>query len=561
MADAFLLHKIMRPEDRARLQQYLEEAGNEAGHGEIDFRIARPDGTERWIGHVSQAVFEADGTPAGRRGSNRDITRRKQAEEEARQAREAAEKANRAKSTFLANMSHEIRTPMNAILGFAQLLLRDTGLAAHHREQVTTIARSGAHLMDIINDILEMARIESGRTTLNPIGFDLHRMLDDVERMFRLRAKDKQLRFHVERAAEVPRQVLTDETKLRQVLINLLGNAVKFTPAGGSVELRFGSALEPAGRLRLQAEVQDTGPGIAAEDLPKLFQAFYQTASASRHGGGTGLGLAISREFVRLMGGDLTVRSQPGAGSAFGFHIYAEPVAMPIPDSEASSAQVAWRLSPGTPACRVLIVDDMEENRLLLEQLLGAVGFETRTANDGAEAVATCAQFLPQVVLMDLRMPVMDGYEATRRIREAHGTGVKIVALSASVFVDNRTQALVDGADAFMAKPFREEDLLEQLRQLTGVEYICQAAPDMAREGVWDNRTNEASPDDLERVPSALVASLREAVVVADYDRMLLLIQEIAVLDANLGSRLKGLAEQFDYVALKNLISSREASL
>ena len=471
-----------------------------------------------------------------------------------RQAMEAAEAANVAKSRFLANMSHEIRTPMNAVLGFTQLVLRDPALSPRHQKSLGNILRGGEHLLSLINDILTMARVESGRVTLTPASFDLHRLLTDLEHMFSLRAQAKELRFQIDRGSGLPRHLVDDETKLRQVIINLLGNAVKFTPAGGTLSLRVRVTAAAQGWGRLHVEVEDTGVGIAPEDLPRLFKPFSQTASGLQATEGTGLGLAISRELVRLMGGDCTVRSQIGAGSCFQFDVAVRRDDEPASQAETAPARGMLRLRPELPVCRVLAVDDKAENRELLEQLLAPMGFEVRGAVDGADAVAQCQSWPPQLVLMDLRMPVMDGYEATRRIRAAHGPAMKILALSAGVLEENQQQARAAGADGFLGKPFREADLLEAIKAMAGVEYVYDVPPGA---GPW---VPEAGAEQVSagvgRLPAELVDNLRNAICRGDYSRMLTLVDELGPRDENLSRHLRQLVKRFDYDALQQVLGS-----
>ena len=486
-----------------------------------------------------------------------DITERKQAEALLRAAKATAEAASLAKSRFLANMSHEIRTPMNAIIGFSQLLLREAERSGRCQpEHVATILRSGEHLLRIINDILEMARIESGRVTLNPAPFDLCRLLEDLERMFSLRAQTKQLRFQIEQQGEVPRHLLADETKLRQVLINLLGNAVKFTPNGGAITLRVRSEPEPAGALRLHAEVEDTGVGIAPEDLPHLFEPFFQTHDSQRISGGTGLGLPISQEFVRLMDGKFEVASQVGVGSTFRFDVRVSQAQGIAAEAKRPSAYGSLRLQPGQPACRALVVDDQPENLQLLTLLLAPVGFEIRTAVDGAEAVAQCQEWAPHLVLMDLRMPGMDGYEATRRLRAAHGTTVKIIALSAGVFIEDRQRAVAEGADAFLAKPFDHADLLDRIKELVGVDYVYDALPEAAATVHGEAATERPCAGEIRQLPAELVAALREATCRADYRQMLTLVEQAATHDERLGRLLRQLVKRFDHDTLQELLTA-----
>ena len=482
-----------------------------------------------------------------------DITAQRQAAEELRQAKGVAEAANRAKSTFLASMSHEIRTPMNAILGFSQLLQRDESLSGRQRESLATIIQSGQHLLEIINAILEVARIETGRIDLKLSAFDLHQLLDDLERMFRLRADAGKLQLRFERERALPRYVQTDPTKLRQVLINLLSNAIKFTPAGGSIGLRV--RVEPLGgpKLRLHAEVQDTGCGIGPADLAHLFKPFFQTRAGSLVGGGTGLGLALSHEFVRALGGELTVTSQVGVGSTFRFHLLldeAEQSGVPV-DARAARA---LHLLPGQPACRVLLVDDERANRNLLDQMLAPLGFEIAIAEDGPEAVAKCQSWQPHLVLMDLLIPGIDGFEATRRIRAALGPGVKIIILSASIFPESQNRALAAGADAFMGKPFQEAALLERIQQVAGVNYIYAETETTAL------TTPEApvelpTPEEVRRLPAELRDALREATCRAEYEQMLALANQAASHDPRLGHQLRHLIEKFDYSTLQRLLT------
>jgi len=482
-----------------------------------------------------------------------DITKLKEMEDRLKEAKQAADAANQAKSAFLASMSHEIRTPMNAILGFSQLMQRDSGLSPDQRQHLDIINRSGEHLLALINDVLEMSKIEAGRATMNPSTFDLHAQLEDIGRMFRLRASGKNLQFSTEYVNEVPRFVVTDEGKLRQVLINLLGNAVKFTAQGG-IAMRVGVQGKDPLNLSLQVEVEDTGPGIPEEEISRLFQPFQQTETGARAGGGTGLGLAISREFVELMGGGIGVVSRVGKGSIFSFHIVLAE-GKPEAASGKEEGRVVRSLEPGGDSPRILIADDNEANRVLVSTMLGRIGFEVREAANGVEMIDRFREWRPDLILTDVRMPVMDGYEAIRRIRSGgDGGDVKIITVTAGAFDLNLQEAILAGADDFMTKPFRETDLVEKIAQLTGVTYVYEAdGREPASSSAKDAAASEGSPALL---PDELVSRIREAVIDGDFDRVIELAGEIEGLDARVALSLKRLAERFDSRGLFDIIDT-----
>jgi PAS domain S-box-containing protein len=503
------------------------------------------DGKEIVVSYNASTFYDRDRKLQGVFAAARDITERKRYEQSLQQA-------NRAKSLFLANMSHEIRTPMNAILGFSQLMLRDQHLTAQQTQYLGTINRSGEHLLALINDILEMSKIEAGRTTLNPSTFDLPALFKDLEMMFRLRTDEKKLSFSVEMIGDVPQYIVADINKLRQVFINVLGNAVKFTDQGG-IGVRVRADREGTEGPVLRFEIEDTGPGISPDEQDKLFRHFEQTKTGRQAGTGTGLGLAISQEFVRLMGGSITVSSQVGKGSVF-------VIQLPLKEGDAQAIQAKDKprqvvgLQCGQATCRVLIADDVEDNRQLLAQLLAPLGFEIKMAINGAEAVREFEQWHPHLILMDFRMPVMDGHEAIRRIRAmAGGADTKIIAVTASAMDENRQELMGIGADDFISKPFREAELFQKIRTHVGVEYIY--AEDSA--AASQTEVIELTAESLAGWPQNLINPMREAVITADLDQLLATIQVAEAHDPRIAQGLRRLAETFQYQKLLDLLGTR----
>jgi len=525
----------------------------------LDLEMTRSDGTVFSVSLNGTAQKDAAGNFLMSRSTIFDITERKQAELELKQAKEKAELANQSKSMFLANMSHELRTPLNAILGFTQLLGRDRTLSAYHQERLQIINRSGEHLLGLIDDILELSKIETGQMSLARNDCDLHWLLLTVQEMLRSKAQAKGLNLIFDRAFDLPQWVQIDEKKLRQILINLLTNAIKFTDRG-SVTLRVSVSLgeneiNPANHpandslmtddycpFSLCFAVEDTGVGIAQDEIDSLFEIFLQGEAGKNLNQGTGLGLAISQKLVQLMGGKIQVASVLGEGTIFSFAI---PVQLGLASKSEPEklTQTVVGLAPGQPNYRILVVEDLWESRCLLVELLRAIGFEVKEATNGAEAVALWEIWSPHLIWMDLRMPIMNGYEATQRITEAAGTQKPvIIALTASVWEEQQEAILATGCDDMVRKPFQESVIFAKISQYLGVQYIYETPSPIQPAFAGANLSPEAlgvmSPEWLEE--------MYQAAYCLDADVMLELIRQIPDSEANLANALRELVINFN---------------
>ncbi len=475
------------------------------------------------------------------------------------QATEAAEAANQAKSIFLANMSHELRTPLNSILGFTRLVANKQLLPQETLDDLGIVLRSGEHLHTLINQVLDLSRIEAGHITLTETDFDLHRLMDELVDMFAVTAQDKDLFLDFERATDVPRFVRADQVKLRQVLINLLSNAIKFT-ANGRVTLcvsQLPKTEESATNRRLLIAVKDTGPGIATEELNTLFGPFVQAEAGRRAKEGSGLGLAISRSFVRLMGGEIGLDSHIGQGTTISFDIpvrVVEAGVVALPTDDLNRCVVA--LAPGQPRYRILVADDLRIIRHLVVRLLVPLGFELREAVDGKEAIEIYEQWQPHLIFMDMRMPVMDGYESTRRIKASdRGQATRIIALTASSFAEERDDILVAGCDDLLRKPFHEADLFDLMNKHLGVRFIYSGETPTAAFGAPAIVNAEA----LAALPREMLRVLEQALLRLDTEAISSAITDIRTRDAGSGHTLATLAEDFQYGKMLRFIQSTEA--
>jgi signal transduction histidine kinase/CheY-like chemotaxis protein len=493
------------------------------------------------------------------RQMSREISKRKKTELALKQAKDyaetaqvAAEAASQAKSLFLANMSHELRTPLNAILGFSQMLTRGASATAGEKEKLFIINRSGLHLLSMINDVLDLSKIEVGSVELQENPFDLVALIKEISVMIQSRATEKGLSMAVEVESISFPYVKADTGKLRQILINLLNNAVKFTDEGGvTIRCAIDPIPEPPNRCQIVIEVEDTGPGIDPAKQALIFEPFVQGIDEPVRKG-TGLGLSICKRYTEFMGGTIELESEVGKGSLFRVRLPAKIAAAADVKTSVDDKPRVIGLAATDKTWRILAADDNRENLLLLKSLLEEVGFFVLEARDGQEAVAAFKEAAPDLIWMDMRMPVMDGYEAVRQIRRCPGGDtIPIIAITASAFHEQRQEILAVGCDDMIIKPFQAQEIFEAMGRLLDIEYIYEPKSEAAPARVREVELTAAMLADL---PEEMLQELRQKALTLNREAALGVIARIADSAPEVATGLKELVDNYQMAELQELL-------
>lgn len=519
---------------------------------QAEFRMRGGDGEWRWLldlGKVSHR--DEQGQPVRMNGIHLDIDNIKKLQQKLAKAKDQAEVANRAKSTFLANMSHELRTPLNAVLGFSKLMQDANQLDEENLNYINIINQSGEHLLALINDVLDMSKIEAGHYQLEKQVVNFYELVDDLYKLLSIRAKEKNISFTISRHPNVPQFVIADSVKLRQILLNLLGNAIKFT-AQGSISLQLDYASPCSSKSLLIIKVQDTGCGIASADLERIFLPFEQLEQVSK-AKGTGLGLSITKQFIELMQGDIRVSSELNTGSEFW-------VTIPITVADKASQDIELlskgiKLHPQNGDVKILVAEDEVFNQKLIIKILNGAGFQTQLATNGEQAVALYQQWQPDLIFMDRRMPVLDGLAATRQIRAlgAKAKKVKIIALTASVFKDEKHEMLLAGMDDFLCKPYRPNQLFQCLKHHLKLEFNYNHEPPLPQVETPALSLDFATM--VNQIELEFLVQLVEAVKEGEQDQLLELVAGDALPTA-LKTHFLMLIESYNFAELNQILST-----
>ncbi|MGB3535855.1 MAG: response regulator [Microcoleaceae cyanobacterium] len=535
-----IIQSLLHPEDYQRtastLSSYLQK---QCPVYHIEFRLRCADGSYKWILSRGQGMWDADGTLQQMVGIHQDISDRKQVELELQQARIAAEAANRAKSEFLATMSHELRTPLTAILGFSEMLARASNLQPEQRQNLNTIVHSGKHLLYLMNSILDLAKVESGKVELIHKAFNLQDLLESVVEILRVKTRDQDLKLILDIATAVPKIVKSDEAKLRQVLINLLGNAIKFT-AVGKVILRVSSRAEN----QLRFEVEDSGCGIEADELETIFEVFGQGKAGKASAEGTGLGLAICQRYIELMQGQIQIESTVGIGTTVWFDL---PITVVETDSKRQisicSTPLVVQLAPEQSAYRILVAEERSVNRCFLVDILQQAGFDTQEAENGQQAIDLWQKHQPSLILINTQMLPNHGEAIIKQIRcHPSGKGVIILALSANTTEENKNMLLSMGYDDVMTQPIGRQDLLNQIAEHLNVRYVCQSETDQVE---CSETLDFLTPESFSVMPQPWIEQLHHSASLSSLTQVSQLVSQIPPTHSKLQQQLEGLLSEF----------------